>query len=440
MTPLGVIGRKMKVCLDSRLIRPGEYFVAVKGEKFDGHQFVDEALKKGAAGVLEEEELYELAKKRLEKIKPEVIAVTGSTAKTSTKEAIAAVLSEKFKILKSAETLNTKLGLAAEIVNNLKKSHQKLVVEVGMDRLGEIKKTCQLIKPRIGVVTFINPTHQEKLKTLENIIRAKGELLEALPKDGVAILNWDDENVRSLSRSFANAQDDIRAVWYGKNHVAATHASPEIHPDFITVKIPLLGEHQIYNALAAAAVGKVCGLTAVEINSGLKKLKPLKGRLNLLDGINGAKILDDTYNSSPKSAAAALKVLKEFPAKRKIAVLGDMLELGSFEEEAHRLVGQMVAESKVDFLITIGERAKVICSSAVYCAPEGGRTKVRYYSTGLHDEVFKLLKNKIKLRKGDIILVKGSRGMQMERIVEKLLKDPSKAKDLLVCQDIRWKG
>ena len=392
--------------MDSRLIKEGEYFVAVVGEKFDGHDFVKDVLERGAAGVLEEGELYDLAKERLEKFRPEVIAVTGSTGKTTTKEAIATVLKQKFKVFKSEGTLNTKLGLAAEIVNNLKGSHQKLVVEVGMDRLGEIKETCQLIKPRIGVVTFINPTHQEKLKTLENIIKAKGELLEALSKDGVAVLNGDDENVRSLQKKFGG-----QIVWYGKAEKA------EIRPELIKVEIPLLGEHQIYNVLAAAAVGQVCGLSAVEINQGLKNLKPLKGRLNPLEGVNDCQILDDTYNSSPKSAVAALEVLKNFPAKRRIAILGDMLELGKFEKKGHQMVGQIVAESKVDFLITVGE------SSHFDNSEEAA------------EEIIDL----IKPRKGDVILVKGSRGMRMEKIVEKLLEDPSKAKDLLVCQDIRWK-
>jgi len=417
----------MKVCQDSRLIKKGEYFVAVKGEKFDGHNFIDEALRKGAAGVLEEEDLYELARKKLEKVKPEVTAVTGSTAKTSTKEAIATVLSQKFKLLKSSETLNTKLGLAIEIVNNLKKSHQKLVVEIGMDRLGEIAETCQLLKPRIGVVTFINPTHQEKLKTLENIIQAKGELVEALPKDGVAVLNEDDENVRSLEKKCL-----CPIVWYGKGEGA------DVRPEIIRVKLPLLGEHQIYNALAAAAVGEVCGLSSEEINQGFKKLKPLKGRLNLLDGINGSKILDDTYNSSPKSAAAALAVLKNFPAKRRIAVLGDMLELGDFEEEGHRLVGNIVARSKVDVLITVGKKAKIISEQILqhYIVL---KNRLKIFRVDSHEEVLEVLKEKIKPREGGIILVKGSRGMRMEKVVGKLLKDPTKAKDLLVCQDVRWK-
>ena len=412
----------MKVCLDSRLIKKGEYFVAVEGEKFDGHDFVEGALKRGAAGVLEEGELYELVKKRLEKVKPEVIAVTGSTAKTSTKEAIATVLftphifpAKKGVGLKSSGTLNTKLGLAAKIVNNLKNSHQKLVVEVGMDRIGEIRETCKLIKPRIGVVTFINPTHQEKLKSLENIIKAKGELLEALPKDGVAVLNWDDENVRSLSKKC-----QCPVVWYGKAEEA------EIRPDFITVKIPLLGEHQIYNVLAAAAVGKACGLTNKEINKGIEKLKTLKGRLNPLDGVNGSKILDDTYNSSPKSSSSALKVLKNLPAKRRIAVLGDMLELGDFEEQGHRLVGQAVAESGVDLLITVGKSSY--------------SNTAQYHSFENSKEAANVIVDSIKPRKGDIILVKGSRGMRMERIVEKLLKEPSQASKLLVCQDVRWKN
>ncbi len=410
MTSLDV----MKVCQDSRLIKKGEYFVAVKGEKYDGHKFIDEALKKGAKGVLEEEELYETAKKRLKKVNPEVIAITGSTAKTSTKEAITTVLAQKFKVLKSAETLNTALGLSIEIVNNLKKSHQKLVVEVGMDRLGEIRETCKIIKPRIGVVTFINPTHMEKLGTLENIIKAKGELLEALPPSGAAVLNWDDENVRSLEKKCKSP-----IVWYGKNPRA------DVRPEIIKAQIPLLGEHVIYNALAAAAVGKVCGLSTVEINRGLKKLKPLRGRLNLLGGINGAKILDDSYNSSPKSAAAALKVLKNFSAKRRIAVLGDMLELGDFEENGHRLVGQMVTESDADVLITVGESFH--------------SNTAQYHRFENSEEASKSIVDLIKPKKGDIILVKGSRGMRMEKIVEKLLKDPSRVAELLVCQDVRWK-
>src|SRR3989304_8149940 len=200
----------MRVNQDSRTIKKGEWFVAVKGENFDGHNFIPEALKKGAGGVIEINDLYELARRKLAKINPKVIAVTGSYGKTTTKEAIYKVLSKKYSVLRTQGNLNTPLGVAMEVVNNLKYHHRVLVAEGGMDRTGEIRETCSVIRPGIAVITPIGEIHLEKLGTLEKIRRAKAEILESLPNDGVAVLNSDDPNVVKVAEVFRG-----RKVWYG---------------------------------------------------------------------------------------------------------------------------------------------------------------------------------------------------------------------------------
>ena len=377
----------MKVNQDSRTIKPGEWFVAVKGENFDGHDFIEDALAKGASGVLELEELFELAKKALREIRPQVVAVTGSYGKTTTKEAIYKVLSSKLKGARTRGNWNTPLGVAIEIVNGLKSHHKFFIAEVGMDRLGEISQSCGIISPQIGVLTSIGEMHLEKLGTLENIKKAKSELLESISRDGTAVLNWDDGSIREISKKFAG-----KKIRYG--------ASLGVDADFDKVgNLPLLGDRSRYTALAAYCVGKLFGLEDKEIFSALDKFKPPKGRLNLVSLANGVKIIDDTYNAGPKSTEAALEVLEELPGVRKVAILGDMLELGSLEKVSHDTVLKEALEV-CDIVVPVGERMQG-------AAKKIGEQKFRSFG-------------ELRPKEGDVVLIKGSRGMKMERFVKRI--------------------
>ena len=381
----------MRVNQDSRTIKKGEWFVAIKGGNFDGHEFIVEALKKGAVGVLEINELYELARRKLAKINPKVIAVTGSYGKTTTKEAVYKVLSKKYSVLRTQGNLNTPLGVAMEVVNNLKSHHRVLVAEVGMDRAGEIRETCSIILPRIAVITAIGEMHLEKLGTLEKIRRAKAEILESLPKNGIAVLNSDDPSVVRVAEVFGG-----KKVWYGfsKNSQVRLDTLPKF-------RIKLLGKASISNALAAAAVGRVMGLPDSGIVKSLSGLRPKKGRLVLIKGRKGITVIDDTYNAGPRSVANALEVLRSLPAKRRIAVFGDMLELGRLEKQAHeRIVSD--AARVVDIFVPVGERMNRAVS----------KTGVSFVPIDL-----------LSLEVGDLVLVKGSRGMRMEEIVDDILKN-----------------
>lgn len=408
----------MKVCQDTRLIKRGEWFVAVQGERCDGHLFIEEALDKGAAGVLEVEELYELAMKKIGRLKPKVIAITGSYGKTTTKEAIYKVLSSKFKTLRTSGNLNTPLGVAIEIINNLKPRHQAFVVEVGMNQLGEIRKSATLINPQVGVLTSVGEMHLEKLKSINNIKKAKAELLEALPPGGVAVLNYDDINVRGIAKRFNG-----RKVWYGFSSKADVN-----HSYLKDLQLNLLGERNKYSVLAAYAVGRIFKIPKEKIFKALESLKPQKGRLNLLSGKNGLKIIDDTYNAGPQSTGAALEALWKFPAQRRIVVLGDMLELGRLEEKAHLKVIKM-AFGVADRCVLVGPRYSKAIKAVKVVKP----TEIVKDSKKAVEAV-----EKLDLGNGDVILVKGSQGVRMEKVVKALLKDKAKASRLLVRQDERW--
>lgn len=406
----------MRVNQDTRTIRKGEWFVPVKGERYDGRLFVEEALRKGAAGILEVEELYKLARKRIEELEPRVVAITGSYGKTTTKEAVYKVLNSKFEVLRTRGNLNTPLGIAMEVVNELKPKHKIFVAEVGMDHLGEIRQGCAIIKPQIGVVTSVGEMHLEKLGTLKNIRKAKSELLESLPTCGVAVLNYDDANVRGIAKIFGG-----RKIWYGFSREAGVNLT-----DIKSLK--LLGEGSKHAALAACAVGQVLGVPKGKISKALRSLKPQKGRLNLLPGKSGTKVIDDTYNAGPRSLEAALAVLGDLPARRRIAILGDMLELGRLEEKAHREAIK-AALAVADYCILVGPRY-----AKAYAAL--GPTKIAEAVKDVQEATKAV--GKLDLRSRDIALVKGSQGMRMEKIVKILLEDETKASKLLVRQDRQW--
>jgi len=356
------------VTQDSREVRPGDWFVACEGENLDGHDFIADALARGATGVLEEEELFSLAREKLEELAPVVIGVTGSVGKTTTKEMIASLLGEKYPVQKSPENINTRRGLSLFILNELRSNHRVLVVEIAMDREGEIAETCETVKPDIGVITTISETHLGKLGSLGKIKDTKAGLLDALGSEGTAVLNADDENVVDISSRASG-----KIIWFGMGDERADILASDVRMNLegtefslfkrgsrggygeeMGVRISLLGDGGVYAALAAAAIAFELDLSFSQIKNGLSKLSPLPQRLNLIKSRGEYFILDDSYNASDLSTVAALRVLEELPAHRRIAVLGDMLELGRHEVAAHRRVGRKTA-AVADLLLVVGE-------------------------------------------------------------------------------------
>jgi UDP-N-acetylmuramoyl-tripeptide--D-alanyl-D-alanine ligase len=439
--------------IDSRQACPGSLFVALRGEREDGHDFVADALQRGAIAAIVERELdvgcwkldvgqapfeflvssfqlpacflVEDSLKALQRVAaywrgkhaPRVVGVTGSIGKTTTKEMIYGVLSQRFRTLKSKGNYNSETGLPLTLLK-LEPSHQRVVLEMGMYGLGEIAELAAIARPHVGVVTNVGPSHLERLGTIERIAQAKAELVEALPDDGVAILNGDDPWVRQMA-----AQTRAEVFYYGldqtcdlwANHIESRglegirfrfhHSSEMIH-----AKVPMLGQHSVHTALAAAAVGLVEGQSWEEIIDGLRGAAHL--RLVVVSGLRGSTILDDTYNASPASTIAALNLLEELDG-RKIAVLGDMLELGAFEEEAHQKVGRRALDV-VAVLITVGERGRLIADEALACGMEAEKVFIE------KDNDNAITRLREITAPGDVILVKGSRGMKMEAIVDEL--------------------
>ncbi len=422
---------------DSRLIRPGWLFVALRGER-DGHMFIPDAVARGAAGILGDRlptasdwldlaqgrpvacivaedslrALQRLARYWRQRHPVEVVGVTGSVGKTSTKEAIAGVLARRFRVLKNEQNYNNEIGLPLTLLA-LDGSQEKAVLEMGMYVLGEIRDLCAIAEPRIGVVTNVGPVHLERLGTIERIARAKAELVEALPADGLAVLNGDDPRVRAMAE-----RTRARVVYYGLAggcDVAASDVASrglagvrfvlqaQGRAEPVALRLP--GKHNVYNALAAAAVGLAVGLSWREVVAGLRDLATGL-RLVAVPGRNGSVVIDDTYNASPASVLAALDVLAELPGRR-TAVLGDMLELGSYEEEGHREVGRRAAEV-LDKLIAVGERARWLADEAA--------------ARGLRDISYARTSGEVEYepQAGEHILVKGSRSLRMEEVVAKL--------------------
>ena len=444
--------------IDSREVEPGDVFVALAGEKTDGHHYVADAFSRGAVVALVERQP---ALSTVERVDVEttivdvlpgstaplaislpvclrvkhvlsalqvlarwwrsrfpalrVIGITGSVGKTSTKELAAAVLSRGFSVLKSEGNLNNEIGLPLTLLS-LDASHQRAVLEMGMYARGELSMLCSIARPVIGVVTNVGPVHLERLGSLEAIARAKAELVEALPGDGVAILNYDEPLVRQMA-----ALTKARVLFYGLDPEAELWADNirseglegvyfDLHHrrETLHVQVPLLGRHSVHTALRAAAVGLAEGMGWDQIVAGLQDRRA-QLRLVAVPGPNGSMILDDTYNASPASTIAALNLLADLGG-RKIAVLGDMLELGSFSEEGHRKVG-LRALDVADILVTVGELGALIGDEA----RRNGMPADRLRLCASNDEATQYLTTVI--RPGDMVLVKGSRGLHMEDIV-----------------------
>src|SRR5437899_4209449 len=376
--------------IDSRTIQPGDLFFAVKGERLDGHDFVEQAFSKGAvAAVVRKDQLGKyLVNTPLLQVDDTLVAlqtlaaavrrlwgksligVTGSTGKTTTKEAIAHVLSSRFRVLKSEGNFNNHFGLPLQLLR-LEREHDVAVIEMGMSHAGEIAALAKIAQPEIGVVTLVGPVHMEFFSGLADVARAKYELIAALPPGGVAVLNADDAYVSQFGRDFhgkvvtfgVRQAADVRAESVeprGEKGTVFTAVSGE---ERALLKLPLIGLHNVYNALAAIAVGWERGIALAEAAAALADLEPYDKRGQVLH-IAGATVINDCYNSNPQALKSMVDALAAMPAKRRIVVAGEMLELGSAGDELHRECGRYIAQQKIDFLLGVRGSAQTMVAAA----------------------------------------------------------------------------
>lgn len=419
-----------------------------------------------------------LAKLILNRYKPRVVGVTGSVGKTTTKEAIFTVLDTKYRVRTNKKNYNNEIGLPLTIIGVLSpgknifgwinvffkaiklillkdKNYPKiLVLEMGVDHPGDMDYFNDIVKCQIGVVTLVGSVHVEYFGTIEKLQEEKAKLIKNLNKDGCAILNYDRKKVMAMKSSSSakvvsyglNKGADLRArdIVYNWNEDKDTKPQERLKGlkfkiDFLRktqiVYLPqVLGLPSVYSALAAAAVGINFNMGLSEIAQALKKYKPPLSRMNLIAGIKNTLIIDDSYNSEPKSSIAALREMKkiQWPSGRKIAALGDMLELGRYSEDGHRQVGQIVVMAGIDKLILVGERARDIGRGA----EEAGMKKDDIFHFNNSQEAGRFIQE--RLRSGDLILVKGSQGARMEKIVKEIMADPFRASELVVRQDKGW--
>lgn len=428
------------ITTDSRAVKEGELFVALSGENFDGHNYCAQAVAAGAAGILVSKEVADIPSKTAvfkvdntlaayQKIANayrksfpnlKVFAVTGSNGKTSTKDLLAACLGCKYNVLKTQGNFNNEIGLPKTLLN-IDETTDIAVVEMGMRGLGQIAELCEIAEPDSGLITNVGETHMELLGSMENIGLAKSEIVENLPADGFAVLNGDNSYVVKAAEK-TKAETVFFGLteqcdYQGYNIKTSGNGTSFICKEKSTgkeaeVKLQLIGEHNVYNALSAIAGAACYGITIEESALALATAR-LTGSRQEIIYIGDITFINDAYNASPASMEAALKTLAEAkkaaPAGRTIAVLADMLELGHISEASHRKVGQWAVENKVDFVLTYGTEAAFISEEA---ALAGGKTK----HCQDRQEAADVLRAMAKA--GDIILLKGSRSMQVDKMLE----------------------
>jgi UDP-N-acetylmuramoyl-tripeptide--D-alanyl-D-alanine ligase len=442
-----VIGRieKMEIkgiSIDSRNINKGELFIAIKGERFDGHDFVTDALKKGAWGALVERTalekkfgslgglknilpvedtlyaLQEMAYLHRKKFTIPVIGITGSNGKTTTKEMLTEILKQKGAVLKNEGNLNNHIGVPLTLLK-LDKKYKAAVVEMGMSSPGEIDTLSRLASPTIGIITNIGPAHLAFLGSLDMIAQAKGELLGNIRTDGIAVLNADDKYFGYLKNKFngsiitfgiENTADvQALAIQQERDFTDFTLAADGSKKD---IRLRTMGKHNVYDALAAAAAAIAAGIPIDAVKYGLDNFTPVAMRSEIKQ-LQGRIIFADYYNANPASMEAALIALMSLQARKKtVAVLGDMLELGDFSSEAHREIGAIAARLGVDLVITMGRFSRDVVAGAI----NAGMPKERIFEAQTHKEAAILIR-KVS-HPGDAVLIKGSRGMKMEKILE----------------------
>src|SRR5580693_433863 len=421
--------------IDSRTVGPGQLFFAVKGERLDGHDFVEQALRNGAiAAVVRKDQLgryphetrllavedtlaalQTLATAVRKRWGKQLVGVTGSAGKATTKEAIAHVLATRFRVLKSEGNFNNHFGLPLMLLK-LEAEQDVAVIEMGMSHAGEIRALAKIAQPEIGVVTNVAPVHLQFFDSIAGIARAKYELIESLPASGTAILNADDEYVSQFGRDFRG-----NVVLYGTQPASSVRAE-NVQPkgtdgsEFDVVmgnsrahaRLPLVGSHNVLNALAAVAVGVERGLKLSEAVDALATLAPPDKRGQVVQ-LGNITVVNDCYNSNPKALDAMVDALVAMPAGRRIVVAGEMLELGAAAEQLHREFGQYIAGSTVDFLLGLRGLAKPMVDSA---AGAGVRAEFVYTPEAAGEWLAR------ETRDGDVVLLKASRGVKLEKALE----------------------
>lgn len=429
------------VTTDSRKVAKDNLFIPLVGEKFDGHDYIKQCFDSGAAVCLTQKAIPEMAgcsaiivndtAKALKDIATwhrnkyniPVIGITGSVGKTSTKDMIACVLSKKYEVLKTQGNFNNEIGLPLTLLN-LEEKHEAAVIEMGMSGFGEISRLTAVAQPKVAVITNIGVSHIESLGSQQGILAAKLEILEGLKPGGLVVLNGDDPLLKGQRGKLSG-----RTVFYGMDTAADYRAENyqslgeegisfniTFKADSYMVKVPVPGVHNVYNALAAIAVGVEMNIPLDVIIDGIAEFSPGNMRQNIISH-NGIKIINDAYNASPQSMQAAISVLEELSAKtRGIAVLGDMLEMGALAEELHCSVGNFIKDKKIKYLITVGKDSKYISQTVA----DSGNSSMKICHFDNNPDALEYILSIVEL--GDYILIKGSRGMKMEQIAEGLLQ------------------
>lgn len=436
------------ITTDSRKVVKDGLFIAICGERTDGHKYIDGCFEAGALCVISEKELpeqensYIKVKSSLQALKDlallyrnnldiKVVGITGSVGKTSTKETISYVLEEKYKVLKTEGNFNNEIGLPLTVFR-LRDDDEIAVLEMGISDFGEMERLSQIAQPDIGVITNIGLCHLENLKTRDGILKAKTEMFHNLKSDGTAILNGDDDKLITIDEV-----NNKRPVIFGISYKDDVYASDIKNlgldgTSFVInglkcadgdrafeVTVPVPGHHMIYNALAAACVGAQLGLSSIQIRDGISKLKTIAGRNNIIKTDNYT-IIDDCYNANPVSMKASVDVV-DMALGRKVCILGSMFELGDNEKNLHYDVGQYVGAKSIDVLITIGDLARHIAMGAA----DYRETHYESYDCSIHSyDTIEEFENEAGqlLKKGDNILVKASHGMHFSNIVDMLSK------------------
>ena len=429
------------VTTDSRKVAPGEVFFALKGESFDGHNFVEDALKQGAAGAVIEDDInpFPHGNKILIKVPStlealgslalswrksfpdlRLAAVTGSNGKTTTKEMTWSILSRHHNVLKNTGNFNNLIGLPQTLLQ-LNNDHDMSVVELGMNDFGEIRRLSQIACPDVGAITNIGRAHLEKLGGIEGVAKAKGEIVESFGQDNIFVVNADDPRITRIAESIScqkcrfgiNAENlDIRASNIVSNDVSSISFNLDIRGDMLSLRIKGIGLHNVMNAMCASGIALSMGCGLNEIKAGLEGFTPTEMRLQVIETTRGFKLINDAYNANPDSMTSAIDELVRLKGRgRAIAVLGDMLELGESSEEQHRAIGRYLSQAGIDYVITMGKFGSSILEGA------GGQFNGIYAES--YDQAGEVLKETAKA--GDLVLVKGSRGMRMEEVIKRIL-------------------
>ena len=433
-----------EISTDTRNLPAGCLFIAIKGERFDGHAFIKQAIENGAAAAVSEypvdgcpcivvkntrTALLKLAKYYRSKFNPVLVGITGSVGKTTTKEMIALVLSEKYKTLKTQGNLNNEIGLPKTLFN-LDSSYQAAVLEMGISDFGEMDRLSKIAQPDICVITNIGFCHLENLGTRDGILKAKTEIFNHMNPDGIVIVNGDDDKLSTISQvhgkrplvfGISNKDgvyaDNIKSL--GLDGTSFTIHGIKTSDNYSTfdLTVPVPGHHMVYNAMAAALVGSVLGLSSIEIERGVKNLKTIAGRNNIIKE-NGFTIIDDCYNANPVSMKASLDVL-DTAIGRKVAILGSMFELGENEKQMHYDVGMYLGTKDIDVLITAGDlAAQIAAGTRAYIDTNYNAHGCEVHDFETRDDMLKCIGHILKT--GDNILIKASHGMEFTKVVEAL--------------------